>query len=53
MLSLAKMTLRRNIGVFVVVLAILIAGTWATVKITIDHLLYQNATMAARNWRNI
>src|ERR1700684_2303916 len=50
MLSLAKMTLRRNIGVFVLVLGILIGGTWAIVKITIDHLLYQNATMAARNW---
>jgi len=50
MLSLAKMTLRRNVGVFIVVLGILIGGTWATVKITIDHLLYQNATMAARNW---
>jgi diguanylate cyclase (GGDEF)-like protein len=50
MLSLARMTLRRNVGVFIIVLGILIAGTWATVKITIDHLLYQNATMAARNW---
>jgi diguanylate cyclase (GGDEF)-like protein len=50
MLSLARMTLRRNIGVFIVVLGILIGGTWATVKITIDHLLYQNATLAARNW---
>src|ERR1700691_3660087 len=50
MLSLAKMTLRRNVGVFIIVLGILIGGTWATVKITIDHLLYQNATSAARNW---
>src|SRR5271155_4295326 len=50
MLSLAKTTLRRNVGIFVIVLGILIGGTWATVKITIDHLLYQNATLAARNW---
>src|SRR5271155_1019086 len=50
MLSLAKMTLRRNIGVFVVVLGILSGGTWATVKITIDYLLYQNATSVARSW---
>src|SRR3984957_19486343 len=50
MLSLAKMTLRRNIGVFTVVLGILISGTWATVKITTDYLLYQMATSAARNW---
>src|ERR1700722_2158864 len=50
MLSLAKMTLRRNIGVFTVVLGILISGTWATVKITTDYLLYQMATSVARNW---
>jgi diguanylate cyclase (GGDEF)-like protein len=50
MLSLARMTLRRNIGVFVVVLGILIGGTWATVKIATDYLLYQMATSVARNW---
>jgi diguanylate cyclase (GGDEF)-like protein len=50
MLSLAKMTLRDNIGVFVVVLGILIGGTWAAVKITTDYLLYQMATSVARNW---
>src|SRR3972149_12041117 len=50
MLSLAKMSMQRNIGVFVVVLGILVGGTWATVKITTDHLLYQNATSTARNW---
>jgi diguanylate cyclase (GGDEF)-like protein len=50
MLSLAKMTLRDNIGVFVVVLVILIGGTWTTVKITTDYLLYQMATSVARNW---
>jgi hypothetical protein len=44
------MTLRRNIGIFIAVLGILIGGTWATVKITIDYLLYQNATSVARNW---
>jgi hypothetical protein len=50
MLSLAKMTQRNNIGVFVLVLVILIGGTWATVKITTDYLLYQMATSVARNW---
>src|SRR6202050_1858793 len=50
MLSLAKMTLRRNIGIFIVVLGILIGGTWATVKITTDYLLYQMATSVAHGW---
>jgi diguanylate cyclase (GGDEF)-like protein len=50
MLSFAKMTLRSNIGVFVVILSILIGGTWATVKVTTDYLLYQMATSTARNW---
>jgi hypothetical protein len=35
------MSIQRNIGVFVVVLGILVGGTWATVKITTDYLLYQ------------
>ncbi len=50
MLSLAKMSMQRNVGVIVVVLGILVGGTWAVVKITTDYLLYQNATSAARNW---
>jgi diguanylate cyclase (GGDEF)-like protein len=50
MLSLAKMTLRNNVGIFVLVLVILIGGTWTTVKITTDYLLYQMATTVARNW---
>ena len=50
MLSLAKTSLRRNIGAFVAVLGILIFGTWATVKVTTDSLLYQDATSTARNW---
>ena len=44
------MAIRRNIGVFVAVLSILVGGTWAIVKITTDYLLYQNATSAARGW---
>src|SRR5690242_8231939 len=34
------------------VLGILVAGTWFTVKVTTDRLLYRNATHAARNWAN-
>ena len=47
---LSNISFRRGIGLFILVLAILSGGTWAIVKITIDHLLYQNATMAARDW---
>jgi hypothetical protein len=50
MLSLAKTTLRGNIGVPILILCILIGGTWAAVKITIDYLLYQIATSVARDW---
>src|ERR1700688_400198 len=50
MLSLAKMSMRRTIGVLVVVLAILLGGTGVAVKIATDHLLYQNATSAATGW---
>src|SRR6202035_2381997 len=49
-LSLATMSIRRNIGVLVVVLAILVSGTWAAVKLATDHLLYRNATSAATGW---
>ena len=41
---------RISIGLLVAILAILIGGTWLTVKLTTDHLLYRNATETARNW---
>jgi diguanylate cyclase (GGDEF)-like protein len=44
------MSIRRNIGVLVVVLGILVGGTWAAVKLATDHLLYRNATSAATGW---
>jgi hypothetical protein len=47
---LSDISFRRGIGLLILMLAILSGGTWAIVKITIDHLLYQNATMAARDW---
>jgi diguanylate cyclase (GGDEF)-like protein len=50
MLSFAKNSIGRNIGVFVVVLGILVVGTGAAVKIATDHLLYQNATSTATGW---
>jgi diguanylate cyclase (GGDEF)-like protein len=50
MMSLAKNTARNNLEGFVVVLAILVGGTWAAVKVTTDSLLYQNAASTARSW---
>jgi diguanylate cyclase (GGDEF)-like protein len=50
MLSIVQISLWRNVGVVVVVFGILVGGTWATVKITTNHLLYQDATSNARSW---
>jgi diguanylate cyclase (GGDEF)-like protein len=49
-ISLATTALRTNAGGFFVVLAVLVAGTWTTVKVTTDRLLYQNATSTAQSW---
>jgi len=50
MSSHARISLQRDVGIIVVVLAVLIGGTWATARITTNYLLYQEATSAARNW---
>lgn len=47
---LSNITLRTSVGLLFAILAILVSGTWLTVKITTDHLLYRNATETARNW---
>ena len=47
---IAQISLWRNLGVVVVVFGILVGGTWATVRITTNHLLYQDATSNARSW---
>jgi hypothetical protein len=47
---LSDISLRRGIGLLVLVLAMLLGGTWATVEVTIDHLLNQSAKDTARNW---
>jgi diguanylate cyclase (GGDEF)-like protein len=39
-----------NIGVPIVVLGILLGGTWIGLRVTTNYLLYQDATSAARNW---
>jgi diguanylate cyclase (GGDEF)-like protein len=50
MISGAKMSIQRNLGAFFVVLAILVGGTWTTVRITTNHLLYSDATSTANSW---
>ena len=40
----------RYLVTLVLTLAVLVGGTWITVKTTTDYLLYQNATRAAQNW---
>ena len=44
------MAIQRTVAVVIVVIIALIGGTLAIVKVTTDHLLYEDATSAARNW---
>jgi hypothetical protein len=48
--SLIGSSLLRNVASFVAVLCVVLGGTWAAVHLTTNHLLYQNATAAARSW---
>jgi diguanylate cyclase (GGDEF)-like protein len=50
MLSLVTTSIRRNVGIFAVMLCILVGGTWTVVKVTTDYLLYKNATSTAHGW---
>src|SRR5262245_106847 len=44
------MPLARTVAIIVAMLAALIAGTLAIIKLTTDHLLYQGATAEASHW---
>src|SRR5437016_5043457 len=48
--SLTAMSVTRTIIRFSLAGAVLLAGTWATVKVTTDLLLDNQATTVARNW---
>ncbi len=48
--TLENTSVWRYLVLLVVVLGLLVGGTWITVKTTTDHLLYRNATRAAQNW---
>ena len=50
MISHAGWSARHNVGAFIIALAILIGGTWTAVRVTTDHLLYQDAASIARSW---
>jgi diguanylate cyclase (GGDEF)-like protein len=48
--KILKGSISHNLAMFGIVLGILVSGTWVTVKITTDHLLYQDATSVASSW---
>ena len=48
--GLENLPIWRYLGLLVVVLGVLVGGTWLTVKVTTDSLLYDNATRTAQNW---
>ena len=50
---LSEISLKRMTWLFVVVALLLIGGTWATISITTDHLLNQDAEDNARDWANL
>ncbi len=50
MTTLENTSVWRYVVMLVATLGLLVAGTWISVKITTDHLLYRNATRAAQNW---
>ena len=50
---LSEISLKRMTWLFVVVALLLVGGTWATISITTDHLLDQDAEDNARDWANL
>ncbi len=48
--STSRGSFASNFAIFVIVLGILVSGTWGAVKLTTDHFLYQNATSTAHSW---
>jgi len=47
---LSEISFRRGLGLLLVVLSLLLGGTWLTISLTIDHLLNQSAMATARDW---
>ncbi len=49
---LSDISLRRGAWLFVVILAVLVGGTWATIKITTENMLNRDARDTASDWAN-
>jgi diguanylate cyclase (GGDEF)-like protein len=47
---LSDISLRRAVGLFILVLGILLTGTWLTAKVLTDYLVNEDAAESARNW---
>ena len=47
---LSEISFRRGLGLLVVVLSVLLGGTWLTIRLTTEHLLNQSAMATARDW---
>jgi diguanylate cyclase (GGDEF)-like protein len=50
MAAFVNLAVWRYLGILVLILGMLVGGTWVIVKVTTDHLLYRNATHAAQTW---
>jgi diguanylate cyclase (GGDEF)-like protein len=49
---LSDISLRRGAWLFVVILAVLVGGTWTTIKITTENMLNRDARDTASDWAN-
>lgn len=47
---LKELSLRRGIALLIFVTAVLVSGTWLTIKLTTDHLINDDARINARDW---
>jgi diguanylate cyclase (GGDEF)-like protein len=50
---LVNISLRHGVAMLAIALGLLVGGIWAGIKVTTDHLLYEDATSTARNWARL
>jgi diguanylate cyclase (GGDEF)-like protein len=50
---LVNVSMRHGVAMLAIALSLLIGCTWAGIKVTTDHLLYEDATSTARNWARL
>src|ERR1700730_4563721 len=53
MKSLLNMSVQGGVGFLAIAFCILVGGTSAVIKVATEHLLYRDATSAARNWARL